>query len=135
MTFSNIIYQPRQERKILAPALKPVKKKAKDKPKCPLSACDYFFKEDWVRLVAIVQNEDNATELREKNPDKTNEVLSKLLKKDGKISFAEMGKIIVNRWKDVTKERKERCNNLASHDIDRCKAEVHTHNENKKKYE
>jgi len=129
MTFSNIIYQPHQERKIPVPARKPVKKKAKDKPKRPLSAYNYFFKEDRARLVAIVQNEDNATELREKNPDITDEVVSKLLKKDGKISFEEMGKIIGKRWKDIAKEKKERYNNLASHDTDRYKAEMHKYNE------
>jgi len=133
MTFSNIIYQPyqphRQEKKIPISARKPVKKKAKDKPKRPLSAYNYFFKEDRARLVAIVQNEDNATELREKNPDITDEVVSKLLKNDGKISFAEMGKIIGKRWKDITKEKKDRYNNLASHDTDRYKAEMHKYNE------
>jgi len=133
MTFSNIMCQPYQphhlEKKIPISARKPVKKKAKDKPKRPLSAYNYFFKEDRARLVAIVQNEDNATELREKNPDITDEVVSKLLKKDGKISFAEMGKIIGKRWKDITKEKKERCNNLASHDTDRYKAEMHKYSE------
>jgi len=130
MTFSNIMCQPHhQEKKIPIPTRKPVKKKAKDKPKRPLSAYNYFFKEDRARLVAIVQNEDNATELREKNPDITDEVVSKLLKNDGKISFAEMGKIIGKRWKDITKEKKERYNNLASHDADRYKAEMHKYNE------
>merc|ERR1712194_71223 len=49
-------------------------------------------------------------------------------KNDGKISFAEMGKIIGKRWKDITKEKKEIYNNLASHDTDRYKAEMHKYN-------
>lgn len=134
MTFRNIIFQPHQEREILVPARKPVKKKAKNKPKRQLSAHNYLFKEDREKLLAIVQNEDNATELREKNPDMTDQVVSKLLKKDGKISFAEKGKIIGKQWKDITKEKKERHDNLASHDADRHKAEMHKHNKNKKKH-
>ena len=99
MSFSNVIYQPHQERKIPAPARNPVKKKAKDKPKRPLNACDYSFNEDRERLLAIVQNEDNATKLIKKNHVMTHEVVSKLLNKDGKISFAEIVSIIGKLWK------------------------------------
>lgn len=133
MTFSNIMYQPQhQQKKIPASARKQVKKKAKDKPKRPLSAYNYFFKEDRARLVAIVQNEENAAELRENNPDITDDTVSKLRKADGKISFEEMGKIIGKRWKDIIKEKKEKYENLASQDTDRYKVEMQKYNEKQK---
>ena len=40
-----------------------------------------------------------------------------------------MRKIIGKRWKDVTKEKKERHDDLAWHDADRREAEMHKHNE------
>merc|ERR1712151_710465 len=105
----------RQEKKIPVSARKPVKKKAKDKPKRPLSAYNFFFKEERAKIVAVVLNEEG----RDKDPNLTDEEIVKLKKDSGKVNFEEMGKLIGRRWRDIDQERKEHCNKLAEEDKDR----------------
>ena len=84
-----------QEKKNVPVSRKPVKRKPKDKPKRPLSAYNFFFKEQRAKIVAII--EDGAF-----NNDLTDEEVIKLRKENGKVSFEEMGKIIGRRWKGIS---------------------------------
>jgi len=117
----------RQERKIPVSARKPVKKKAKDKPKRPLSAYNFFFKEERAKIVAVVLNEKG----RDHDPELTDEEIVKLKKESGKVNFEEMGKLIGHRWRDVSEERKEVCDELAEHDKERYRIEMEKYNEKK----
>jgi len=116
---TNVVHH-RQERKIPVSARKPVKKKAKDKPKRPLSAYNFFFKEERAKIVAVVLNEEG----RDKDPELTDEEIVKLRKDSGKVNFEELGKLIGRRWKDISKEREEVCIKLAESDKERYRIEM-----------
>lgn len=125
------MYQSRQEKTVPVSARKPVKRKDKDKPKRPLSAYNFFFKEERAKINAIAHNEEGSAELKEKDPELADEILSKLRKEDGKVSFEEMGKVIGRRWKVASQERKEYCNELAGRDTERYKEAVEKYNQKK----
>jgi len=123
---TNIMHH-RQEGKIPVSARKPVKKKAKDKPKRPLSAYNFFFKEERAKIVAVVLNEEG----RDKDPELTDEEIVQLRKASGKVSFEELGKLIGRRWRDISKEHKEVCNKLAESDKERYRIEMQKYNDKK----
>jgi len=125
------MYESRPEKSTPVSARKPVKKKAKDKPKRPLSAYNFFFKEERAKINAIAHNEEGCAEFKEKDPELADEILSKLRKEDGKVSFESMGKVIGRRWKVASQERKDYCNKLAERDTERYKQEMDKYNEKK----
>lgn len=90
---------------------RPSKKKPKDKPKRPLSAYNFFFKEEREKILKIVTAEDPETV--ENTPDSEGyidpETLSRLRKEGGKVSFEEMGKVIGQRWKNITPDKLNVC--------------------------
>mmetsp|Transcript_12558 Transcript_12558/g.19125 ORF Transcript_12558/g.19125 Transcript_12558/m.19125 type:complete len:257 (+) Transcript_12558:348-1118(+) len=106
------------------------KKKPKDKPKRPLSAYNFFFKEERGKILKVLDAEEgddvnNDTE----SPDYLTEEMIKRLKKDGgKVSFEEMGKLIGNRWKSIDPDRLQRYTDLAGQDTERYKKEMQTYN-------
>jgi len=110
-------------------ARKPSKRKPKDKPKRPLSAYNYFFKEERVKILKAVLGEDgkevNPTDV---DPDMDDELLKRLKKDGGKVSFEEMGKLIGQRWKDISEERLAHYTALAKKDTERYKKEMETYN-------
>lgn len=120
----NDIRHRRQEKKIPVAARKPVKKKAKDKPKRPLSAYNFFFKEERAKIVSVALNEEG----RDKDPDLTDEEIIKLKKDTGKVNFEEMGKLIGRRWKNIDANRKDHCNKLAAGDKDRYRIDMEKYN-------
>lgn len=80
---------------------KPIKHKDKDKPKRPLSAYNYFFKEERQKITKAVFCEDES--LRKKiDPDLTVDQIKKLKKSNDNVSFEEMGKLIGSRWRVIT---------------------------------
>jgi len=118
-----------QEKKTPASARKPVKRKAKDKPKRPLSAYNFFFKEEREKIVSVVLNEDPSSEEVQKS-DLTPEEISKLRKDTGKVNFEEMGKLIGSRWRVISQdpERKQKYEELAEGDTARYKDEMEKYN-------
>lgn len=123
-----------QHKKVSQPvsARKPVKKKPKDKPKRPLSAYNFFFKEERVKIVQVVMGEEGAnSNSKEPDPVLTDELISKLRKEGGKVSFEEMGKLIGRRWKSIGAEQMEYYEKLAGGDTERYKKEMEKYNEKK----
>lgn len=116
-----------------AAALKrPTRKKPKDKPKRPLSAYNFFFKEEREKILKIVlgDNEKN-TELNSdpESEDYISDDMMERLKKDGgKVSFEEMGKLIGQRWKNIDPDRLSKYSEMAAEDTDRYKKEMQSYN-------
>lgn len=114
----------------VAAAKRPTKKKPKDKPKRPLSAYNFFFKEEREKILKVVQAED--PEKVENDPESedylSDEMLGKLRKEGGKVSFEEMGKLIGQRWKNIDPDRLTRFSELATEDTDRYKKEMVDYN-------
>jgi hypothetical protein len=101
------------------------KKKPKDKPKRPLSAYNFFFKEEREKILKQVQGEETVKSDGDDGEDSiSDEVLSRLKKEGGKVSFEEMGKLIGQRWKNIDKDRLEQYSALASEDTERYKKEM-----------
>lgn len=116
--------------KLAAAAKRPTKKKPKDKPKRPLSAYNFFFKEEREKILKIVLAEDpDKVDNDPESEDYINEELLQRLKKDGgKVSFEEMGKLIGTRWKNIDPDRLNRFSELATDDTERYKKEMVDYN-------
>lgn len=111
------------------------RKKAKDKPKRPLSAYNYFFKTERQRILKYLGRKgDQNTESNEEEEEVVSaEEESRLVTESGKVSFEEMGKLIGRRWKAITPENLESYNKLAALDAERYKKELADYNEKKEK--
>lgn len=116
--------------KIPASLKRPTKKKPKDKPKRPLSAYNYFFKEERQKILKVVLAEDpSKVENDPKSEDYIDDATFGRLKKEGnKVSFDEMGKIIGQRWKNIDPDRLAKYSELASEDAERYKKEMKSYN-------
>lgn len=129
MTNDNPIEGTKPKKQTAVSARKPSKRKPKDKPKRPLSAYNYFFKEERVKILKAVLGEDgkevNPTDV---DPDMDDEILKRLKKDGGKVSFEEMGKLIGQRWKVISAERKAHYDALAKADTERYKKEMEAYN-------
>lgn len=108
---------PRSPEKVRPTAAKRIsRKKSKDKPKRPLSAYNFFFREEREKILQIIRAED--TNAIQPDPDAddylTDEQICRLKKNGDKISFEEMGKLIGIRWKNIDPDRLSRFSELAS---------------------
>lgn len=114
--------------KTQAVARKPTKKKPKNKPKRPLSAYNFFFKEEREKILKVASSEDPvAAQADPESEDYIPEEQIKRLKKEGgKISFEEMGKLIGTRWKNIDPDRLTKFSELAAEDTERYKKEMVT---------
>ncbi|CAB9517134.1 high mobility group [Seminavis robusta] len=106
------------------------RKKPKDKPKRPLSAYNYFFKEEREKILKILSAEDPYKV--EQDPT-SHDFLSAhqitSLKKEGnKVSFEQMGKIIGARWKNIDPDRLAKFSEMASEDTERYKKQMQSYN-------
>lgn len=114
------------------PPLHSLQKKPKDKPKRPLSAYNFFFKEEREKILKIVMAEDPFSEeiQKEKESDEylDEEAIGRLKKEGGKVSFEEMGKLIGSRWKNIDPDRLGKFSELASEDTERYKEEMAAYN-------
>jgi len=114
------------------------RKKAKDKPKRPLSAYNYFFKTERQRILKYLARKTDAEAKTEDTEEEVEEVVSaeqesKLVTESGKVSFEEMGKLIGRRWKAISPESLEHYNKLAAQDAERYKKELAEYNDRKEK--
>mmetsp|Transcript_9296 Transcript_9296/g.13611 ORF Transcript_9296/g.13611 Transcript_9296/m.13611 type:complete len:367 (-) Transcript_9296:237-1337(-) len=112
---------------------RPTRKKPKDKPKRPLSAYNFFFKEEREKILKVILADDpKSTDVNDpEDPDFLNdELIGKLKKDDGKVSFEEMGKLIGKRWKSIEPGRHSKYSELAADDTERYKKEMRTYNGN-----
>jgi len=119
------------KRKMPAAAIKrPTKKKPKDKPKRPLSAYNYFFKEQREKTLKVVLAEDPSKVVNEPGTEDylDEDTIARLRKEGGKVSFEEMGKLIGQRWKNIDPDRLAKYSELASEDTERYKKEMQTYN-------
>jgi len=116
--------------KIPVGAKRSTKKKPKDKPKRPLSAYNYFFKEERQKILKIVLADDPYKV--EQDPDSadflTNDMIASLKKEGNKVSFEHMGKIIGARWKNIDPDRLTKYSELATEDTERYKKEMQSYN-------
>jgi hypothetical protein len=120
----------KSKEKLALPSKRPSKKKPKDKPKRPLSAYNFFFKEEREKILKVVLAEDpDKCENEPDGEDYLDEVaLGKLRKEGGKVSFEEMGKLIGQRWKNIDADRLTRFAELAAEDTERYKKEMADYN-------
>lgn len=113
------------------------RKKAKDKPKRPLSAYNYFFKTERQRILKYLARKSEGNGNDESNEEEEEVVSaeqeSKLVTESGKVSFEEMGKLIGRRWKAISPEKLEHYNKLAALDAERYKKELAEYNDRKEK--
>jgi hypothetical protein len=111
-------------------AKRPSKKKPKDKPKRPLSAYNFFFKEEREKILKVVLAEEPSKV--DNDPDSDDfldeAALGRLRKEGGKVSFEEMGKIIGQRWKNIEPDRMNKFSELAAEDTERYKKEMQSYN-------
>ena len=117
--------------KLPASALKrPTRKKPKDKPKRPLSAYNFFFKEEREKILKVVLAEDpKEVDNDPESEDYINEeMMGRLKKEGGKVSFEEMGKLIGQRWKNIDPDRLSKYSELAAEDTERYKKEMQSYN-------
>jgi len=121
---------PEGKSKEKVPTKRPTKKKPKDKPKRPLSAYNFFFKEEREKILKVVLSEDPSKV--QTDPDAEDflneETIGRLKKEGGKVSFEEMGKIIGQRWKNIDPDRLAKYSEMASEDTERYKTEMQSYN-------
>lgn len=89
-----------ERKKPPASARKPIKRKPKDMPKRPLSAYNYFFKEQRQQIIKAVHCADKRNQ-KMIDPYLTADLIKKLKRDNGHVSFEEVGKVIGSRWKVV----------------------------------
>jgi len=101
------------------------RKRPKNKPKRPLSAYNYFFKEERARIlrIALKQGSDDEN-VPSSNDYVDDETIAKLQTEDGKISFEEMGRLVGVRWKNISPDRLEMYKGFAAEDATRYKTEM-----------
>ena len=107
---------------------KRVRKKPKDKPKRPLSAYNYFFKQERQRILKyLLRNPGDVVEDEVVDADEE----KRLWTTGKKISFEEMGKLIGKRWKNIEGEQLEKYTSLARSDAERYQKELKVWNDKK----
>lgn len=120
----------KSKEKLPSSSKRPTRKKPKDKPKRPLSAYNFFFKEEREKILKIVLAEDPKTV--ENDPESedyiNDEMMERLKKEGGKVSFEEMGKLIGQRWKNIDPDRLSKYSELAAEDTERYKKEMQSYN-------
>ena len=121
-----------EKKKIPASNKKPIKRKPKDLPKRALSACNFFFKEQRQKIVMAVNCEDERNR-KKIDPDLTEDLIKKLRKDNGSVSFEETGKLIGSRWRVVKAmpDQVSSYSSLAKADTERYTRDMEIYNQKK----
>jgi len=113
------------------------KRKPKDKPKRPLSAYNYFFREEREKITRFLLNKDDSYAVENgMDPVETRQRMTE----NKKVKFEEVGKLIGKRWKSLTEsaegtEQVKRYTTSAAGDATRYKKELRDYNELKSQRE
>ena len=107
------------------------RKKPRDHPKRPLSAYNFFFKDERIKIVEALTDDKKPEGNLENEDIIDDEMLARLKKEDGKVSFEELGKLIGQRWKTVDPARLARYSEMARSDGERYKREMIQYNQRK----
>jgi len=102
------------------------RKKSKDKPKRPLSAYNIFFMEERQRILIEASSKSSAQKNWEGDLHTSNEKASKKTKKTPhrKIGFEDLAKLVGDRWKKLTPERRDIYQGKAEKDSERYAREM-----------
>lgn len=110
------------------------KKKPFDHPKRPLSAYNFFFKDQRAAIVRAVHEDDKAKkkpegakkveDVAEYKVDLDDETIARLKLEGGKVSFEEIGKLIGQHWKVVDPNRLAKYTEMSKKDGERYKREM-----------
>jgi len=104
------------------------KKRSRDKPKRPLSAYNFFFKDEREKIRRIIQRKKRKEDLGNNDPDSEDHIDDKIFERlrdeGGTVSFEEMGKVIGNRWKKIQPNHLDKYIKLAATDAERYKNEL-----------
>ena len=103
---------------------KVTKRKDKNKPKRPLSAYNYFFKEERQRMLAILEGKEGAVNDPKSKNYVPEETVKTLMDDKGFVVFQVMAKVIGSHWKNVDEEERSRLRALAKEDLDRYNKEM-----------
>jgi len=111
---------------------KSVKRKEKDKPKRPLSTYNFFFKEQRQKIIKAMYCLDESNR-KKIDPNLTPDLVKKLKRDNGNVSFEEIGKIIGSRWRAArgSPARVSHYAELAKADAERYAKDMEMHNQRK----
>ena len=92
-----------------------VRRKDKDKPKRPLSAYNFFFKEERQRLLELLPAKEDVPDQKKQKRKKESH---------GKIGFENLAKEIGKRWQELSDDQSSSYKEKASEDMKRYKQEM-----------
>ena len=114
------------------PTRRSIRRISKDKPKRPLSAYNYFFKNERIKIIKAVNCHDKE-EQKKIDPELNEELIGKLLDSRGRVSFEEIGKLIGSRWKKIGDELMTHYSFLAEEDKKRYAFQLEAYKQLKKR--
>lgn len=118
------------------PVKKIRKRKPRNHPKRPLSAYNFFFRDERSAIVNAINNADKKTDKAKKGAEKPegdteyevfldDETIARLKNtKEGRVSFEEIGKLIGQNWKYCSPQRMAKYAEMAKEDSERYKKEM-----------